>query len=130
MANNHSGGVDLRLESDAAAMTAAIDLHGLFLSTSLPGRKWPAKATDRGGCASPSSAARCGPGKRRGSLHEIRRIDVLHRLFDGRGRARGRAGAARLRHRLGTRAFAYSAVAQVGLHHGGASCPSATTTSW
>jgi hypothetical protein len=36
MANNHSGGVDLRLESDAAAMAAAFDLHGFFLSTSLP----------------------------------------------------------------------------------------------
>jgi hypothetical protein len=36
MANNHSGGVELRLEADAAAMTAAIDFHGFFLSASPP----------------------------------------------------------------------------------------------
>src|SRR5713226_6577765 len=36
MANNYCGGVDLRLESDAAAMTAAFDLHGFFPQIPLP----------------------------------------------------------------------------------------------
>src|SRR3954452_25369684 len=44
---------------------------------------------------------------------EIRRVDVLHRLFDGtRGTGPG-AGAARLRVTLGAGAFAYSAIPQI-----------------
>src|SRR4029077_13609937 len=37
VANDDSRRVDLRLESDAAAMTAAFDLHGPFLSSALSG---------------------------------------------------------------------------------------------
>ncbi len=47
-----------------------------------------------------------------GQGHEIRRLDVLHRLLDDTGGACHGAGAAWLRHRLGARALAHSAVSQ------------------
>src|SRR5215207_7804731 len=57
-------------------------------------------------------------GNSRGSPHEIRRVDVLHRLFDRAGGARGCARGTRLRHCLGARAFAHPDIAQVELYSG------------
>src|SRR5918993_493237 len=57
-------------------------------------------------------------GNSRGSPHEIRRVDVLHRLLDGAGGARGCARGARLRHCLGARAFAHPGIAQIELYSG------------
>src|SRR4249920_765529 len=47
-----------------------------------------------------------------GGGHEVRRIDVLHRLLDDAGGACRGAGTAWLRYRLGAGAFAHSVLAQ------------------
>ena len=60
-----------------------------------------------------------GPGRRKGDRFMKFGASMFFTDYSmAAGGARGRAGGARLRHRLGARAFAHPAVAQVGLHPG------------